>query len=111
MNIKVHFQGGFCSLGKIHIQGSLNAAKAIKLVEERLQLFVLDLNKDVVATVTDGKIRKDTCPEHVTCYAHASYLAVCDVYKKNHNPSKDFIRLVDDCESDIKNDSITEGED
>ena len=51
MNINVHFQGGFRSLGIIHIQGSLNAAKAIKLVEERLQLFGLDLNKDVVATV------------------------------------------------------------
>ena len=76
MNINVHFQGGFCSLGMIRTQGNLNAAKAIKPVEERLQLFGLDLNKDVVATVTDGaslmvKFGKDTCPEHVTCYAHA----------------------------------------
>ena len=54
MNINVHFQGGFCFLGMIHIQESLNAAKAIKLVEKQLQLFGLDLNKDVVATVTDG---------------------------------------------------------
>ena len=58
----------------IRIQGSSNAAKAIKLVEERLQLFGLDLNKDVVATVTDGaslivNFGKKTCPEHVTCYA------------------------------------------
>ena len=41
MNINVHFQGGFRSLGMIRIQGSLNAVKAIKLVEEQLQLFVL----------------------------------------------------------------------
>ena len=102
----------------IHIQGSLNAAKAIKLVEERLQLFGLDLNKDVVATVTDGsslmvKFGKETCPEHVTCYAYAIHLAVCDVlYKKTqHKPSKDSIRLVDNCESDTENDTITEGED
>ena len=60
----------------IRIQGSLNASKAIKLVEERLQLFGLDLNKDVVATVIIDsaslmvKFRKETCPEHVTCYAH-----------------------------------------
>ena len=57
----------------IHIQGSLNAAKAIKLVEEQLQLFGLDLNKDVVATVTNDaslivKFGKKTCLEHVTCY-------------------------------------------
>ena len=100
----------------IRIQGSLNAAKAIKLVEKRLQLFGLDLNKDVVATVTDGaslmvKFGKETCPEHVTCYAHAIYLAVCDVLYKKTQHSKDFIRLVDDCESYTENDSITEGED
>ena len=118
MNINVHFQGGFCSLGLVRIQGSLNAAKAIKLVEERLQLFDLNLNKDVVATITDGaslmvKFGKGTCPEHVTCYAHAIPLAVCDVlYKKTqHKPSEDFIRLVDHCESDTENDSIAESED
>ena len=89
MNINVYFQGGFRSLGLVCIQGSLNAAKAIKLVQERLQLFDLILNKDVVATITDGaslmiNFGKDTCPEHVTCYAHAIHLAVCDVlYKKN----------------------------
>ena len=37
ININVHFQGGFCSFGMIRIQGSLNAAKAIELVEEQLQ--------------------------------------------------------------------------
>ena len=120
MNINVHFQGGFRSLGLVRIQGSLNAAKAIKLVEERLQLFDLNLNKVVVATITDGaslmvKFGRDTFPEHVICYAHAIHLAVCDVlYKKpqpQHKPSEDFIRLVDHCESDTENDSIAEGED
>ena len=71
----------------------------------------------MVATITDGaslmvKFGKDTCPEHVTCYAHAIHLAVCDVlYKKTqHKPSEDFIHLVDHCESDTENDSIAEGE-
>ena len=96
----------------------MNAAKAIKLVEERLQLFDLNLNKDVVAIITDGaslmvKTGKDTCAEHVTCYVHAIYLMVCDVlYKKlQHKPSADSVRLVDDCESDTENDSIAEVED
>ena len=95
----------------------MNAAKAIKLVKEQLKLLGLDLNKDVVATVTDGanlslKFGKDTCLKHVTCYAHAIHLAVCNVpYKKpQHKPSKDFICLVDDYESDPENDSITENE-
>ena len=84
INVNVHFQGGFSSLGMICIQGSLNAAKAIELLEEQLQLFGLDLNKDVVTSVTDGtsliaKFGKETCPEHLTCYAHAIHLAVCDV--------------------------------
>ena len=76
------------------------------------------MNKDVVATTTDGaslmaKFGKDACPEHVTCYAHAIHLAVCDaLYKKTqHKPSENFIRLVDHCESDTENDYITEGED
>ena len=77
----------------IHIQGSLNAAKPIKLVEQRLQLFGLDLNKDVVAAVSEGaslmvKFGKNACPEHVICYAHAIHLAVCNVlYKKKHSTS------------------------
>ena len=33
------------------------------------------------------------------------------IKKTQHKPSKDFIRLVDDCEGDTENDSITEGED
>ena len=119
MNINVHFQDSFRFLGLIRIQGSLNATKTIKLVEERLQLFGLDLNKDVVASVTDGaslmvKFGKDTCPEHVTCYAHAIHLAVCDVlYKKTQlqKPSENFICILSDCESDTENDSIAEGDD
>ena len=96
MNINVYFQGSFHSLGMI---GSLNAAQAIKLVEERLQLFGLDLNKDVVATVKDGaslmvKFGKETCPEHVTCYAHAIHLAVCDVLYKKHITSRVKISFV-----------------
>ena len=42
----------------------------------------------------------------VTCYAHAINLAVCET---QHKPSKDFIRLMNDCESDTENDSIIEG--
>lgn len=115
MNINVHFQGGFRSLGVIRIQGSMNAAKAIKLVEERLESFGLNLNTDVVATVTDGaslmvKLGKETSPHHVTCYAHGIHLAVCDVlYKKaKHTPS---VPLTDENCSGSDTESATEDED
>ena len=59
----------------IRIQGNMNRAKAMKQVEKRLECFSLDLNKDVVATTTDGasftvKFEKKTSPHCVTCYAH-----------------------------------------
>ena len=117
INSNVCYKGGYHSERLIHIQGSMNAAKAIKLIKEQLQLFCLKLNKDAVATVADGaslmlKFRKYTCPEHMTCYAHAINLAVCNVlYKKTQYKSrKNSIWLKADCKSDTKNDSIAEGE-
>ena len=66
------------------------------------------MNKDVIAAITDGtslmgKFKK-ICPEHVTCYAHAIHLAVCDILDKKPQPksSEDFIYLVNDCKSDTK---------
>lgn len=112
ISLNVHFQGGFRSLGLIRIQGSMNAAQAIMLVDERLKCFGLDLDKDVVATVTDGaslmvKIGKDTSPVHVTCYAHAIHLAVCDIlYKKPRYQPSD----INDSEGDTEIVSDSEDE-
>ena len=87
MDIDSHFRDGFQSLVVIPIQKNMNAAKVIKLVEERLECFSLGLNKDVVAIFTDGasfmiKFGKETSPHHVTCYFHAIRLPVCDVLNK-----------------------------
>ena len=84
ININAYFRGGVRFLEIIHIQRNINAATAIKLVEEPLKCFDLDLNKDMVAIITDGtrfmvKFEKQTCPHHVTCCAYAIHLAVCDV--------------------------------
>ena len=59
----------------------------------------MDLSKNVVATVTDGaslmvKFGKETCPEHVTCYAYAIHLAVCNVLHKKHSTSQVKISFV-----------------
>ena len=85
--INAHFQSSLQSLGLIRIQGSMNA---VKLFEERLECFGLNLKRDVVATVTAGasvmiKFGKDTSPQHVTCHAHAIHLAVCVVLYKTSN--------------------------
>lgn len=123
MNLNAHYQGGFRSLGFIRIHGSMNSATAIKLVEERLESFGLNLNTDVVATVTDGaslmvKFGKDTSPYHVTCYAHAIHLAVCDILyiKENHTRSvpstnENCCEIVTDSASDDEDeDDLTEDE-
>ena len=101
MNINCHFQGGFHSLGLVCINGSMDTKKAIKLVEDRLNCFGLDLNTDIVAMITDGaslmvKFGKETSPLHVICYAHAIHFAICDVLYKRQ-PSAAFS---DDLDSD-----------
>ena len=101
MNINCHFQGGFHSLGLVRIHGSMDTKKAIRLVEDRLNYFGLDLNTDIVAMITDGaslmvKFGKETSPLHVICYAHAIHLAICDVLYKRQ-PSAAFS---DDLDSD-----------
>ncbi len=98
MNINAHFNGGFRSLGLPRVKGALDTLKAIDLVKTRLAAFGLDLDKDVVADITDGaammvKFGRETKPLHVICYAHAIHLAVCDVlYKKpEQKPSEMFL--------------------
>ena len=42
------------SLGLIRVHGSMPAEKAVALVDERLEQFGLNRQKDIVATTTDG---------------------------------------------------------
>ena len=57
---------------------------------KKLDSFVLSLDKDIVASVTDGaslmkKIGYDTKPEQQMCYNHAFHLYVIDVLFKKNN--------------------------
>ena len=89
MNINLHNATNFQSLGLIRINGSMNTEKAIQFVRDRLEKFHLNLDNDIVATITDGasvmmKFGKTTTPIHIACLAHAIHLCICDiVYKKN----------------------------
>ena len=60
------------------------AETAVEAVQNKLSEFGLDLEKHVVACVTDGasvmvKFGKIIDWDHQLCYAHGIHLAVCDV--------------------------------
>jgi hypothetical protein len=95
MNLNVHFEEGFHSLGMIHVQGTMPATKAVQLVKAKLQEFGLNLDSDIIGSVTDGasvmkKFGKDTKPIHQQCYVHGIQLAVCDILYKKLPPSSAF---------------------
>ncbi|XP_063841155.1 uncharacterized protein LOC135089507 [Scylla paramamosain] len=88
MNINLHTSDTFWNLGMARITGSLPAETAVEVVENKLAEFQVNLERDVVACVTDGasvmvKFGKLVKTCHHMCYAHGIHLAVCDVlYKK-----------------------------
>ena len=70
-----------------------------ELITKKLDSFGLNLDKDIVASVTDRassmkKIGYDTKPEHQMCYNHAIHLCVIDVFFKKNNatlPNNNFV--------------------
>ena len=81
MNLNLHHNGGFQSLGMFRIKGTMPATKAIKLISDKLNSFDLNLDKDIVASVTDGaslmkKFFQVTKPRHQICYNQAVHLCV-----------------------------------
>ena len=89
LNINIHFsEGAFYNLGMVRVLGSFSAEKCVAAVEMKLTGFGVNIEKHVVACVTDGasmmvKFGKIIGCAHHMCYAHAIHLAVCDVlYKK-----------------------------
>ena len=58
--------------------------RKLKQVEKQFEVFGLQLDKEVVATVFDGaslmvKFGKKTASQYLNCWAHAIHLAVCGV--------------------------------
>lgn len=107
MNINVHSTEGVDCLGVIRIKGSMNADQAVSLVKERLQMFGLNLDSDIVATVTDAasimlKLGKITSPIHVQCLSHGIHLAVCDVLYRTESSTDDESDSEDDCHPSLQ---------
>ena len=94
MNFNLHDGQSFQSLGMIRVKGSMKSEKAIELVQGRLAKFNLNLDTDIVATITDGasammKVGRETCSLHIACLCHASHLCICDVlYKEKRKINK-----------------------
>jgi hypothetical protein len=120
MNLNVHFQSGFQSLGMIHVKGTMPATKGVELVTAKLESFSLNLDTDIVASCTDGasvmqKFGRITKPLHMMCYAHAIHLSVCDLFvtkKKKQTAQVDSENndSGSDAESDQEFDSDEEGD-
>jgi hypothetical protein len=89
MNVNLHAGGEkFWNLGLIRVKGSMPATQCIKLLTEKLSMFGLNLDNDIVCIVTDGasvmtKTGKLINAQHQLCIAHGIQLAVLDVLYKN----------------------------
>ena len=73
----------------------MKSEKAIELVQGRLAKFNLNLDTDIVATITDGasvmmKVGRETCPLHIACLSHAIHLCICDVLYKEKRKINEF---------------------
>jgi len=80
------------NLGLIVIDGSCTAEKSLKLVVEKLCLFGVSLEDDIVAVVSDSaavmqKFGKLSPAQQQLCYNHGLHLAVLKVLynKRNEN--------------------------
>ncbi|XP_065662978.1 uncharacterized protein LOC136085586 [Hydra vulgaris] len=54
INFNLHHNEGLQWLGMLRIQGTMPATKAIKLISDKYNSFDLKLDKDIVASVTNG---------------------------------------------------------
>ena len=116
MNLYLHHEQSFQSLGMVRVKGSMKTEKPIKLVRERLSKFNLNLDTVIVSTVTDGasvvmKFGRDTRPLHIACLAHAIHFCVCDVLykeKRKNNDCNDQNNTARDTEEEESNEAESE---
>ena len=76
MNLNLHDVKGFHSLSMIRIKGSMKTKKAIELEQGKLSKFNLNLDTDIVGTITDGasimmNFGRKTSSLHIACLVHA----------------------------------------
>ena len=87
-NVNIHSKDSFWNLGLIRIVGKFDSFTAIKTVSDRLAMFNLNMERDIVACTTDGasvmlKFGQNIAPFHQQCMAHGINLSICDALYKN----------------------------
>lgn len=117
MNINAHTDSPdkFWNLGLVRVTGSLPAEKCVDLILERLSVYKISLEEDVVAITTDGaavmkKVGKLISASQQLCFAHAIQLAVLSVLYRKDTPD-DEIELSDTTYETEKSDSSDSDED
>lgn len=114
MNVNVHSQAQYWSLGLIRVHGSMPAEKCITLLQEKLTQFNLSLEHDIVCICTDGasvmtKVGKLLPVEQQLCYAHAIQLAVLDVLYSDKRKRQAAVAAVEEEASVVDNDGDVSG--
>lgn len=95
LNLNVHHQEKHFNLGLIRIHGSCTAEHAVCLVKDRLKIFGLDLDSDIIGMTTDGAsvmVKAGTLLPcyHQLCVAHGIQLAVVKIlYRKKSDSEVD----------------------
>ena len=98
INVNIHVQGDFFSLGVPRAYGTMPATRQIEILTERLSNFDVQFHRDIIAITTDGAkvmkkmgklLKRDNEVEQVICNAHTIHLAVCDVFYKKPKDDND----------------------
>ena len=90
ININIHCKDSVSfNLGLVRIIGICDAKETQRIVIQHLKEFGISLEKDIVASTTDGasvmcKFGRESPAYHVQCMNHAIHLAVMDIFYKNN---------------------------
>ena len=117
LNINVHIEEEFWSLGLARVVGSLPAEKCIELVQKVLTQFMLNYYEDIVCVTTDGasvmqKVGHLSNCDQQLCIVHGIQLGVQDVlYKKPSTSAKTVLKGISDDENSSESDDDTTNDD
>lgn len=113
LNVNVHIEKEFWSLGLARVHGSMPAGKCIELFQTILKQFGLSYDNDIVSITTDGpsvmlKVgRLSNCDQQL-CFAHAILLGVLDVLYKKPKTAKPTTSTNDENSSETDDASHTD---
>ena len=116
MNVNVHGSKNIWNLGLSRINSRFAAENCVKLLEDKLESFQLNIRNDISCIVTDGasmmqKVGRLLPCEQILCFAHAIQIAIVNViYKQTEKEvDEDDYESVLDLDSDEEDLSDDEG--